>query len=37
MILRKIRNLSENEEEEEENYYKLVTVNNFWSYDYIEY
>ena len=36
MILRKIRNLSENEEEEE-NYYKLVTVNNFWSYDYIEY
>ena len=35
MILRKIRNLSENEEEE--NYYKLVTVNNFWSYDYIEY
>ena len=36
MILRKIRNLSENEEEEE-NYYKLVTVNNFSSYDYNEY
>ena len=35
MILRQIRNLSKNEEEEE-NYYKLVTEIIF-GYDYIEY
>ena len=33
-ILRDIKNLFEHEEE---NYYKLVTVNNFWSNNYIEY
>ena len=33
-ILRDIKNLFEHEEE---NYYKLVRVNNFWSNNYIEY
>ena len=35
MILRNIRNLSENEEEE--NYCKPVRVSNFWNNKYIEY
>ena len=35
MIFRDIRNLFENEEKE--NYYKPVTVSNFWSSYYIEY
>ena len=34
-ILRDLRNLFENEEEE--NYYKLVRVSNVWSNNYIEY
>ena len=36
IVLRNIKNLSEYEKEEE-NYYKLVRVNNFWSNNYIEY
>ena len=35
MIVRDIRNLFENEKEE--NYYKPVRVSNFWSKNYIEY
>ena len=35
LILRDIKNLFEHEEEEE-NYYKPVKVNNFWSTNYIE-
>ena len=35
MILRNIRNLFENEEEQ--NYYKPVRASNFWSNSYIEY
>ena len=35
-ILRDIKNLFEHEREEE-NYYKPVTVSNFWSNNYIEY
>ena len=34
-ILRDIKNFSEHEEEE--NYYKPVRVNNFWSHNYTEY
>ena len=34
-IIRDIRNLFENGEEE--NYYKSVSVNNFWNNNYIEY
>ena len=36
IVLRNINNLFEYEKEEE-NYYKPVTVNNFWSKNYIEY
>ena len=35
-IPRDIKNLFEHEEEEE-SYYKPITVNNFWSNNYIEY
>ena len=35
MIFRDIKNVFEHEEEEE-NYYKPVRVNNFWSNNYIE-
>ena len=37
IILRDIKNLFEHEQEEEENYYKPATVNNFWSNNYIKY
>ena len=36
IVLRNIKNLFEYEKEEE-NYYKPVRVNNFWSNNYIEY
>ena len=37
IVLKDIMNLLEHKEEEEENYYKPVKVNNFWSNNYIEY
>ena len=36
IVLRNIKNLFEYEKEEEENYYKSVRVNNFWSNNYTE-